>query len=120
MALSTAEAEYISAFACCSQLIWLKTQLEDNKLKINSIPLFCDNMSAINISKNPVLHSRTKHIEVRYHFFREHVQKGTIDIQFVKSEDQLADIFIEPLCEDRFCTLRKSLGMFDLSSIDNL
>ena len=80
VALSTAEAEYISVSACCSQLIWLKTQLEDYKLKINSIPLFCDNMSAINISKNLVLHSRTKHIEIKYHFIREHVQKGTIDI----------------------------------------
>ena len=120
VALSTAEAEYISASAYCSQLIWLKMQLEDYKLKINSIPLFCDNMSAINISKNPVLHSRTKHIEIKDHFIREHVQKGTIDIQFVKSEDQIADIFTKPLCEDRFCTLKKSLGMFDLSSIDNL
>ncbi|KAL1291005.1 hypothetical protein AAHE18_20G170500 [Arachis hypogaea] len=114
------EAEYISASACCSQLIWLKTQLEDYKLKINSIPLFCDNMSAINISKNHVLHSITKNIEIKYHFIRKHVQKGTIGIQFVKSEDQLADIFTKPLCEDRFCTLRKSLGMIDLSSIDNL
>ncbi|XP_057745484.1 secreted RxLR effector protein 161-like [Arachis stenosperma] len=120
VALSTVEAEYISASACCSQLIWLKTQLEDYKLKINSIPLFCDNMSAINISKNPVLHSRTKHIEIKYHFIREHVQKGTIDIQFVKSEDQIIDIFAKPLCEDRFCSLRKSLGMFDLSFVENL
>lgn len=75
-------------------------------------------MSAINISKNLVLHLRTKHIEIKYHFIREHVQKGTIDIQFVKPEDQLADIFTKPFCEDRFCSLRKSLGMIDFVSVE--
>ena len=111
VALSTAEAEYITASSCCSQLLWLKTQLADYKLKDEYIPLMCDNMSAINISKNPVLHSRTKHIEVKFHSIREHVQKGDISIQFVKLEEQLADIFTKPLAEDRFCMLRTCLGI---------
>ncbi|XP_072090534.1 uncharacterized protein [Arachis hypogaea] len=86
VALSTAKAEYIAASSSCSQLLWLKTQLADYKLNVSNVPLFCDNMSAINISKNPVLHSRTKHIEVRFHSIREHVQNGNLDIQFVNSE----------------------------------
>ncbi|XP_072088036.1 secreted RxLR effector protein 161-like [Arachis hypogaea] len=111
VALSTAEAEYIVASSCCSQLLWLKTQLADYKLRVSNIPLFCDNMSAINISKNPVLHSRTKHIEVRFHSIREHVQNRNLDIQFVNSEGQLADIFTKPLIEERFCKLRTELGI---------
>ncbi|XP_072078014.1 secreted RxLR effector protein 161-like [Arachis hypogaea] len=115
VALSTAEAEYIAASSCCSQLLWLKTQLADYKLNVSNIPLFCDNMSAINISKNPVLHSRTKHIEVRFHSIREHVQNGNLDIQFVNSEGQLADIFTKPLIEERFCKLRTELGILTSS-----
>ncbi|XP_072076806.1 uncharacterized protein [Arachis hypogaea] len=99
VALSTAETEYIAASSCCSQL-WLKTQLADYKLNVSNILLFCDNMSAINISKNPILHSRTKYIEVRFHSIREHVQNGNLDIQFVNSEGQLADIFTKPLIEE--------------------
>ena len=96
----------------------IKIQLKDYKLKINSIPLFCDNMSEINISKYPVLHSKTKHIEVRYHFIRECVQKIIINIQFVKFEEQLVDIFAKPLCEDRFCMLRTNLGMRDFNYVE--
>ena len=68
VALSTAEAEYIAAGSCCAQILWLKHQLEDYGISLNNIPLLCDNTSAINISKNPVMHSRTKHIEIRHHF----------------------------------------------------
>ena len=72
-------------------------------------------MSAINISKNPVLHFRTKHIEVRFHSIREHVQNENLDIQFVNSEGQLADIFTKPLIEERFCKLRTELGILAFS-----
>lgn len=75
VALSTAEAEYIAAGSCCAQVLYMKQQLEDFKLKFDHIPIRCDNTSAINISKNPILHSRTKHIEIRHHFIRDHVQK---------------------------------------------
>ncbi|KAL1364175.1 hypothetical protein AAHE18_03G199200 [Arachis hypogaea] len=96
---------------------YLKIQLADYKLNAENIFLMCDNMSAINISKNPVLHSRTKHIEVKFHSIREHVQKGDISIQFVKSEEQLADIFTKPLAEDRFCMLRTCLGILSYDSL---
>ena len=73
VALSTAEAEYVAAASCCSQLLWLRQQLSDFGLRYASVPILCDNNSAINIAKNPVQHSRTKHIEVRHHFLRDYI-----------------------------------------------
>ncbi|GJZ70401.1 hypothetical protein Tco_0633951 [Tanacetum coccineum] len=75
-ALSTAEAEYVSLSVCCAQVLWMRTQLTDYGFHFNKIPIYCDSKSAIAISCNPVQHSRTKHIAVRYHFIKEHVEKG--------------------------------------------
>nr|GEV81375.1 retrovirus-related Pol polyprotein from transposon TNT 1-94 [Tanacetum cinerariifolium] len=83
MALSTAEAEYVSLSACCAQVLWMRTQLTDYGFHFNKILIYCDSKSAIAISCNPVQHSRTKHIAVRYHFIKEHVEKGTIELYFV-------------------------------------
>ncbi|XP_058769363.1 secreted RxLR effector protein 161-like [Vicia villosa] len=83
VALSTAEAEYIAAGSGCAQILWLKQQLLDYGLNLGCIPLRCDNTSAINITKNPVMHSRTKHIDIRHHFIQDHVFKGDVEITFV-------------------------------------
>lgn len=80
IALSTAKAEYMSAASCCSQILWIKYQLEDYSIKEDQIPIYCDNTSEINLSKNPIQHSRAKHIEVRHHFIQDYVQRGTINI----------------------------------------
>jgi len=112
IALSTTEAEYISAAQCCSQLLWIRNQLADYEIHENNIPIFCDNNAAISLSKNPILYSRAKHIEIKHHFIRDYVQKGTIDLQFVSIDEQLADIFTKPLIEERFNYLRELLGMF--------
>jgi len=85
--------------------------LENFGLKYNLVPIRCDNTSAINLIKNPIQHSRTKHIEIRYHFIRDHVQNGNIKIEFVASENQLADIFTKPLNEETFCKIRREIGM---------
>src|ERR1700732_5303869 len=114
VALSTAEAEYIAVGSCVAQLLWMKQELEDYGLKYNHIPVYCDNTSAINLSKNPIQHSRSKHIEVRHHFIRDHSSKGDIDIIFVPSEDELADIFTKPLIEETFTRLRRELGLCDI------
>ena len=68
VALSTADAEYIAVRSCCAQSLWMKQWLEDFGVILNHIPMKCDNTSAINLTKNPVMHSRTKHIEIRHHF----------------------------------------------------
>ena len=73
MALSIAEVEYIVAGSCCAQTLWLNQQLSDFGIILNNIPVFCDNTSAINLTKNPIMHSRSKHIKIRHHFLREHI-----------------------------------------------
>nr|GEX88425.1 retrovirus-related Pol polyprotein from transposon TNT 1-94 [Tanacetum cinerariifolium] len=73
---SGAKAEYVSLSACCAQVLWLRTQLTDYGFHFDKIPMYCDSKAAIAISCNPVHHSRTKHIDVRYHFIKENVEKG--------------------------------------------
>nr|GEV83482.1 hypothetical protein [Tanacetum cinerariifolium] len=114
-ALSTAEAEYVSLSACCAQVLWMRAQLTDYGFHFNKIPIYCDSKSAIAISCNPVQHSRTKHIDVHYHFIKEHVEKGTIKLYFVKTNYQLADLFTKALPADRFNYLVRRLGMRILS-----
>jgi hypothetical protein len=99
VALSTAEAEYVAAGACCAQLLWMKQTLNDYGCRLTKIPLLCDNESAIKLANNPVSHSRTKHIDIRHHFLRDHETKGDIAIHHVSTEKQLADIFTKPLDE---------------------
>nr|GEX39565.1 Gag-Pol polyprotein [Tanacetum cinerariifolium] len=115
--LSTAKAEYVSLFACCAQVLWMRTQLTDYGFHFNKIPIYCDSKSAIaiSISCNSVQHSRTKHIAVCYHFIKEHVEKGTIELYFVKTDYQLADLFTKALPADHFNYLVYRLGMRSLS-----
>jgi hypothetical protein len=117
VALSTAEAEYVAAASCCAQLIWMKQTLCDYGLKFTKVPLLCDNESAVKMANNPVQHSRTKHIDIRHHFLRDHVSKRNIDIIGVGMDDQLADIFTKPLDEQRFCDLRNELNVIDYSNV---
>jgi hypothetical protein len=106
VALSTTEAEYIAAGHCCAQLLWMRQNLRDYGYKLSKVPLLCDNESAIRMVDNPVEHSRTKHIDIRYHFLRVHQQKGDIEIAHVSTHNQLADIFTKPLDEKTFSKLR--------------
>ncbi|GJY33441.1 retrovirus-related pol polyprotein from transposon TNT 1-94 [Tanacetum coccineum] len=108
--LSTTEAEYVSLSACCAQVLWIRTQLKDYGFYFNKIPIYCDSKSAIAISCNPVQHSRTKHIAVCYHFIKEHVENGTIELYFVKTYYQLADLFTKALPVIRFNYLVRRLG----------
>ncbi|GJZ34740.1 hypothetical protein Tco_0580557 [Tanacetum coccineum] len=113
--LSSAEAEYVSLSSCCTQVIWMQTQLTHYGFHFNKIPIYCDSTSAIAISCNPVQHSRTKHITVRYHFVKEHVEKGMIELYFVKTDYQLTDLFTKALPVDRFNYFILRLGMRSLS-----
>ncbi|GJU63911.1 hypothetical protein Tco_1245746 [Tanacetum coccineum] len=110
-AMSTAEAEYVSLSTCCAQVIWMRTQLLDYGYKYNRILMYRDSKSTIAISCNPVQHSETKHIDIRYHFIKEHVEKGTVEIYFVGTEYQLADLFTKALPKERFEYLVHRIGM---------
>ena len=117
-ALSTAEAEYIFAASCCTQLLWMKQTLKDYGVSLGTVPLLCDNESAIKIANNPVQHCRTKHIDIRHHFLRDHVANKDIDLTHVGTTYQLADIFTKPLDEARFVNLRGELGILDPKNLD--
>ncbi|GKC19767.1 retrovirus-related pol polyprotein from transposon TNT 1-94, partial [Tanacetum coccineum] len=112
-ALSTAKAEYVSLSACCAQVLWMRTQLTDYGFHFNKISIYCDSKSAIAISCNPVQHSRTKHIAVRYHFIKEHIEKGTIELYFFKTDYQLADLFTKALHQS---SSSRSIQLFGSSS----
>jgi hypothetical protein len=95
--LSTAEAEYIVAGSCYTQILWMIQTLQYYNLRFRKVPIMCHNTSAIMISKNYVLHARTKHIEIRHHFIRDHVERGDIELIHVDIKNQIADIFIKSL-----------------------
>ncbi|KAJ9539053.1 hypothetical protein OSB04_031786 [Centaurea solstitialis] len=119
---STAEAEYVAAASCCSQVLWMKTQLLDYGYKLKRVPIYCDSESAIAITSNPVLHSKTKHIDIRYHFIKDNVEKGNIEMFFVQTDYQLADLFTKPLDEKRFNFLGEivgcKIGLYPRSQVD--
>jgi hypothetical protein len=91
----------------------MRNQLLDYGCQLSKIPIYCDNTSAIAIANNPVLHSKTKHIEIRYHFIRDHMMNGDVELHFVPTEYQLADLFTKPLDEKRFNQLISELGMLN-------
>ncbi|KAJ9542196.1 hypothetical protein OSB04_028702 [Centaurea solstitialis] len=108
---STVEAEYVAAASCCSQALWMQTQLRDYGYTFNKIPILCDNKSAIVILENPVQHSKTKHIDIRYHFLKHQVEEGNVEMYFVNTEFQLADLFTKALDDKRFTFLIEKIGM---------
>nr|GEY29657.1 reverse transcriptase domain-containing protein [Tanacetum cinerariifolium] len=108
--MSSAEAEYVALSTSCAQVMWMRTQLQDYGFNYNKIPLYCDSQSAIAISCNPIQHSRTKHIHTRYHFIKEQVENGIIELYFVKTQYQLANMFTKALPEDRFKYLVRRIG----------
>ncbi|KAJ9562068.1 hypothetical protein OSB04_007228 [Centaurea solstitialis] len=110
---STAEVEYVADGSCCAQVLWMRNQLQDYGFQPSKIPIYYDNTSAIAIANNPVLHSKTKHIEIQYHFIRDHAMNGDVELHFVPTEYQLADLFTKPLDEKRFDQLISELGMLN-------
>lgn len=117
IALSTAEVEYVAAASCCTQQLWMMQTLQD--LQITCTPpifIFCDNTSAISVSKNIVMHSKTKHILIKYHFLREQVLEQKVKLEYVPSKEQVVDILTKQLPRETFEYLRQKLGIVDASS----
>ncbi|GKE53587.1 hypothetical protein Tco_1488743 [Tanacetum coccineum] len=110
-AISTTKAEYIAMSGCYAQILWMRSQLINYGFAFNKIPLYCDNRSAIALCCNNVQHSRSKHIDIRHHFIREQVEKGVVELYFVMTNYQLADIFTKALPRERFEFLLPRLDM---------
>ncbi|GJT30794.1 retrovirus-related pol polyprotein from transposon TNT 1-94 [Tanacetum coccineum] len=79
-------AEYVATVGSCANILWMKSQLSDYDIHYKMVPIFCDNTNAISMSNNHVLHSRTKHIDIRYHFIKDHILKGDIELHFIPTE----------------------------------
>ncbi|GJR10073.1 retrovirus-related pol polyprotein from transposon TNT 1-94 [Tanacetum coccineum] len=111
IAISSTEAEYIAMSGCCAQILWMRSRLTNYGLGFNKIPMYCDNKSAIALSCNNVQHSSLKHIDIRFHFIKEHVENEVIELYFVNTEYQLADIFTKALARERIEFLINKQGM---------
>ncbi|PNX58518.1 hypothetical protein L195_g050950 [Trifolium pratense] len=111
--LSTTEAEFIAAANCACQAIWLSRILDHiSSRKKDCITLYCDNSSTIKLSKNPVMHGRSKHIDVRFHFLRDLTKDGKIQLLHCSSFEQTADIMTKALSLESFCKFRDVLGLY--------
>ena len=112
IALSMAEVEYIPTCSSCSEAVWLRKMLEglfDAEIDVTDI--LCDNQSCIKMIENPVFHYKSKHIEVRYHFIRDLVQKGVVKLKYVPTEEQVAYVLIKPLAHVKFEYFSDNLGV---------
>ncbi|GJZ01822.1 hypothetical protein Tco_0519783 [Tanacetum coccineum] len=101
-AISTTETEYIAMSGCCAQILWMRSQLTDYGFAFHKIPLYCDNRSAIALCCNNIQHSRSKHIDIHHHFIREQVKNDVVELYFMTTNYQLADIFTKALPRERF------------------
>ncbi|GKF66345.1 hypothetical protein Tco_0192862 [Tanacetum coccineum] len=110
-AISTTEAEYIPMSGCCAQILWMRSQLKDYEFEFNKIPLYCDNKSAIALCCNNVHHSRSKNIDIHHHFIREQAENRVVELYFMETNYQLADILTKALPRERFEFLLPRLGM---------
>ena len=116
--LSTTEAEFVAASFYATQCVWMRRILEQIEWKesiATSTIILCDNNSAIKLSKNPVLHGRSKHIDVRFHFLRDLANEGTVKLEFCGTHEQVADIMTKALKMDTYELLRGKLGMMELA-----
>jgi hypothetical protein len=110
--LSTTEAEFIAAASCACQGVWLRRILGNIGLEqVTNTVIYCDNNSAIKLSKNPVLHGRSKHIDVRFHFLRDLTRDGVVELVYCNTQEQITNIMTKPLKLEAFLKLRDKLGM---------
>jgi len=114
VALSTCEAEYIAACSAACQALWLTTLLKELKMfNDDTVELLVDSKSTIDLAKNPVSHGRSKHIDTKYHFLRDQVNRGSIKLKHCRTELQLDDVMTKALKYERFNEMRTSLNVLD-------
>ncbi len=118
IARSSTESEYKSIANGTTEVIWLQSLLRELGISTPHPPiLWCDNMGAIYLSSNPIFHARTKHIELDYHFARERVATGQLQIKFISTADQIGDIFTKPLLTDQLLFLHSNLRLLPRSTL---
>ena len=116
VALSTAEAEYIALAAAAQEALWIREVVGSLRVeKTSPMVLLEDNQSAICLATNPVFHARRKHIDLKFHFIRDHIEKGTICLEYCPTEKMLADILTKNLPAPRFVKLREHLGIASIT-----
>jgi hypothetical protein len=111
VAQSTTKAMYLAAASCYSQILWIVHTMRDFGVSFERVPLMCDNTSAISVAKNLVFHKRMRHLERTHNFLRDRVEKGDIEMRYIDTERQLADIFTKPLDASRFANLWGEIGI---------
>ena len=111
MALSTAEAGYDLACSASCEEMWLRKLLSDLfDLKLDATCIYCDNHSCVKLSENPVFHDKSKHIEIKYHYIRDMVQRGAVKLHYVVIDEKIADVLTKPLARVKFEYFREKLG----------
>eukprot|EP00253_Pinus_taeda_P014525 PITA_14525 len=114
VALSSAKAEYMAARIATCEAIWLRKLLVSLFMhKMDATKIYCDNQSCIKLSENPVFHDRAKHIDIRCHFIRDCVQRGAVQLQYVPTDEQVADILTKALWRAKFSNFREQMGMVE-------
>lgn len=120
VALSTTESEYISASISVKDLIWIRRFLRELRAPMMWRPLLlCDNQSAIRLIRNPEFHQRSKHIDIRYHFIRDSFESGEFDLEYLQTDQQLADLFTKSLASDRHHLLKEAIGCVSIKEIES-
>ena len=115
---SIVEAEYVVVAVNCTNIVWIKHLLKGMKEEITEpVTLYCDNTSAINISKNPLMHTKTKHIAIKYRYLRELVQDKEVKMEYVNTKEKIANIFTKALPKDAHEYLRGKIGVITLSKV---
>jgi hypothetical protein len=112
VALSTSEAEYIAASVASSEAVWLRKLLAGIfDLELEPTLIHCDNQSCVKLTENPIFHDRSKHIEIKYHYIRDMVQRGAVELQYISTDEQIADILTKPLSSVKYEYFRDKLGV---------
>ena len=112
VALSTTEVEYVTACSASCEAVWLRKLLSNLfYLQLDATCIYCDNHSCVKLSENPVFHDKLKHIEIKYHYIRDMVQRGAVKLQYVTTEEHISDVLMKILARLKFEYLREKLGV---------